>query len=42
MNKFTSIFSQLLRLFPRIDFEKAAKETKTEYKAKGFTSWGNL
>ena len=32
MNKFTSIFSQLLRLFPRIDFEKAVKETKAELK----------
>jgi len=42
MNKFTSIFSQLLRLFPRIDFEKAVKETKAEYKAKGFTSWGQF
>jgi hypothetical protein len=42
MNKFTSIFSQLLRLFTRIDFEKAVKETKAEYKAKGFTSWGQF
>lgn len=42
MNKFSSIFSQLLRLFPRIDFEKAVKETKAEYKAKGFTSWGQF
>jgi hypothetical protein len=42
MNKFTSIFSQLLRIFPRIDFEVAVRETRSEYKAKGFTSWGQF
>jgi hypothetical protein len=42
MNKFTSIFSQMLTLFPRIDFERAVKETKAEYKTKGFTSWGQF
>ena len=42
MNKFTSMFSQMLTLFPRIDFEKAVMETKAEHKAKGFTSWGQF
>jgi hypothetical protein len=42
MNKFTSIFSQILSLFTRIDFEKAVKETKAEYKAKDFTCWGQF
>lgn len=42
MNKFTSMFSQMLTLFPRIDFEKAVLETKAEHKAKGFTSWGQF
>ena len=42
MNKFTSIFSQILALFTRIDFEKAVKETKAERRAKGFTCWGQF
>jgi hypothetical protein len=42
MNKFTSIFSQILSLFPRIDFDKAVKETKAERRAKGFTCWGQF
>ena len=42
MNKFTSIFSQMLTLFPRMDFEKAVMETKAEQNAKGFTSWGQF
>ena len=42
MNKFTSIFSQILSLFTRLDFEKAVKETKAERRAKGFTCWGQF
>ena len=42
MNKFTSIFSQILSLFPRLDFDKAVKETKAERRAKGFTCWGQF
>jgi len=42
MNNFTSIFSQILSLFTRIDFEKAVKETKAERRAKGFTCWGQF
>ena len=40
MNKVCSIFSQVLKLFPRGDFEKAVKEHKAERHARGFTSWG--
>ncbi len=28
MNKYTSIFSQILSLFPRVEFEKLVKETR--------------
>jgi hypothetical protein len=40
MNKFSGIFSQILSLFSRVEFEKAVKETKAEHRAKGFTCWG--
>jgi len=42
MNRFCSIFSQLLQLFPRIEFENAVKETRSEHRAKGFTCWGQF
>ena len=32
----------MLTLFPRLDFEKAVKETKAEQNVKGFTSWGQF
>ena len=41
MNKYSSIFSQLLSLFPRLEFERLVKLTGTEYAAKGFSSWGH-
>jgi len=41
MNKYSSIFSQLLSLFPRLEFERLVKQTGTEYAAKGFSSWGH-
>jgi hypothetical protein len=37
MNNFCSIFSQLLQLFPRIEFVNAVKETKAERHTKGFS-----
>jgi len=37
--RFCSIFSQLLQLFPRLEFEKAVKDTKSERHARGFRSW---
>jgi hypothetical protein len=42
MNKFSSIFSQILSLFGRADFERSVKETKSAYKTKGFTCWGQF
>lgn len=42
MDKVCSIFSQVLKLFSRGDFEKAVKEHKTERHARGFTSWGQF
>lgn len=42
MPKFCSIFSQLLQLFPRFEFEKAVRDHKAEYHARGFTSWGQF
>jgi len=42
MNRVCSIFSQLLQLFPRPEFERAVKDHKTERHARGFTSWGQF
>jgi hypothetical protein len=42
MQRFSSIFSQLLQLFPRIEFENAVKKHKSDYSAKGFSSWGQF
>jgi hypothetical protein len=42
MNQVCSIFSQVLKLFSRGDFEKAVKEHKAERHARGFTSWGQF
>lgn len=42
MNRVCSIFSQLLQLFPRLEFEKAVKEHRAERHARGFTCWGQF
>jgi hypothetical protein len=42
MNKVCSIFSQVLKLFSRGEFEKAVKAHKAERHARGFTSWGQF
>lgn len=39
MNRFSSIFSQLLKLFPRSEFERHVKEHRAEYHARGFSCW---
>lgn len=39
MNKFSSIFGQILQIFSRSDFYKAVMETGAERGAKGFTCW---
>jgi len=42
MISFCSIFSQLLQLFPRIEFQHMVKENHAERHAKGFTCWGQF
>src|SRR5437870_12705434 len=42
MYKVCSIFSQVLKLFSRGDFEKAVNEHKAERHARGLTSWGQF
>jgi len=39
MNRVCSIFSQLLQLFSRAEFERAVKDHKAERHARGFASW---
>jgi hypothetical protein len=39
MNKFSSIFGQLLTLFPRLEFESFVKQTKSARHTKGFSCW---
>jgi len=39
MNRFCSIFSQKLQLFPRLEFQEMVRETKAERHARGFTCW---
>ena len=42
MYKVCSIFSQVLKLFPRGEFELAVKKHQAERHARGFTSWGQF
>ncbi len=42
MNRFSSVFSQLLHLFSRLEFQQAVKETRAERHARGFTCWGQF
>ena len=42
MTRFSSIFSQLLQLFLRLEFEQAVKEHHAERSTKGFSSWGQF
>ena len=42
MSRVCSIFSQLLHLFPRLEFQQAVQETKAERHARGFTCWGQF
>lgn len=37
-----SMFSQLLKLFPRIEFEQLVRQTGAEYRAKGLSSWSQF
>ncbi len=42
MNKFCSIFSQLLQLLPRNEFHQAVKKTRAERHTRAFTRWGQF
>lgn len=35
----SSLFSQLLQIFPRQEFQRAVRQHDAEYQAKGFSSW---
>jgi hypothetical protein len=39
VSRFSSMFSQILKLFPRLEFEEAVKRHRTERHARGFSSW---
>ena len=42
MNASCSMFSQILKLIPRNEFEVIVKQTGAQYAAKGFSSWGQF
>lgn len=42
MSTFCSIFSQLLQLFPRWEFQRRVQVTRAERHARGFTCWGQF
>jgi hypothetical protein len=42
MNRFCSIFSQLLQLFPRVEFQELVAITQAERYAKGFPCWSQF
>ncbi len=39
MSAFSSVFGQILKLFPRAEFEQLVREAKAERHARGFTCW---
>jgi len=39
VNKFSSIFGQILQVFDKRDFLQAVRDTRSEHAAKGFTCW---
>jgi len=42
LNRVSSIFAQLLQLFPRVQFQQAVQKHKAERHARGFTCWGQF
>lgn len=42
MHHHNTILSQMLRMFPRYEFQKAVLDTKAEYHARGFSSWNHF
>jgi len=39
LSAFSSVFGQILKLFPRTEFQQLVNETKAERHARGFTCW---
>lgn len=42
MSRVCSIFSQLLQLFPRLEFESLVRQHRAQRHARGFTCWGQF
>jgi DDE family transposase/uncharacterized protein DUF4372 len=42
VSRVSSIFSQMLQLFSRTEFEQAVREHRTEWHARGFSCWGQF
>ena len=42
MTRVSSIFSQILQLIPRLEFESAVRQNKAERHARGFSCWGQF
>ena len=42
MTRVSSIFSQILQLIPRFEFESAVRKHNAERHARGFSSWGQF
>jgi len=42
VNRVCSIFSQILHLFPRLEFEQLVRQHRAERHARGFTCWGQF
>ncbi len=42
MTRVCSIFSRILQLIPRLEFESAVRQHNAERHARGFTSWGQF
>jgi hypothetical protein len=42
VNRVCSIFSQILQLFPRLEFEQLVRKHRAERHARGFTCWGQF
>ncbi|MGC8756712.1 MAG: DUF4372 domain-containing protein, partial [bacterium] len=42
MNKYSSIFGQILQIFSKHEFYEAVKETRADKGAKGFSCWGQF
>ena len=42
MNASCSMFSQILKLIPRTDFQRIVQQTGAEYRSKGLSSWSQF